>query len=425
MQLTRAFLAGVLVIVSAGSARAQGNQEDNGGPAAAPAATEPAPASAPAATEPAAPAGQGRTSNLDVRVVSEVAGYLDSTATSVLTPSIGATVENPTAGWGASGHYLVDVVSAASPDIVSTASPNFKEVRQAGGLGGRYKPGLYGVAANANASYSNDYLSLSAGAQLTQDLDEKNLTLIEGYGFGHDVIGRTGTPFDVFSRKLDYHMLTLGLSRVVNPGLVLGLYGDAILERGDQSKPYRYIPLFAPEVAPTIPVGAGVTQVADARVQWRPLEQLPLERNRFALTGRMGWRRGGTTLRVEERGYVDSWGLVASTTDARYFIDVSERITIWPHGRFNIQNGVDFWQRTYVSTSVHDIPALRTGDRELGPLRTLGGGGGIRVALGKSGALQDLVLTGSLDAYWTHFLDALYVEDRLSALAAVGLEVGF
>lgn len=364
-------------------------------------------------------------SNLTVRASTEVGGYVDSHATSVLTPSVGATVENVAAGWGINGRYLVDIVSAASPDIVSTASPHWTELRNAGSLGGRYKPGNTGVSVNAATSYTPDYLALSAGAQLIQDLDDKNLTVIGGYGYGHDTIGRTGTSFSVFSRTLDYHAITLGASRVVNPSLVVGVYGDAVIERGDQSKPYRYIPMFSPTAAARIERGASADVVAASRLEARPLEQLPLSRDRFALTGRLAWRGEGKTLRFEERLYSDSWGLRASTSDARYFIDVSQRITIWPHVRFNIQNSVDFWKRAYSAQGVHDLPALRTGDRELSSLFTAGGGGGIRIALGKPGALNDLVWTTTLDGFYTSFADTIYVTERFSALLATALEVTF
>ena len=399
-------------------------------PAPAPDATAPTPtpdAPAPPAA-PDAPTAEGavpQSSNITARASLDVGAYADSTATSVLTPSVAGTIESPTAGWGATGRYLVDVVSAASPDIVSTASPNWKEVRHAGALGLRYKPGNYGVAANASTSYTPDYLALGAGAQLTQELDEKNLTLVQSYGYGHDTIGRTGTPFSVFSRTLEYHSITLGASRVVNSGLVLGLFGDAILERGDQSKPYRYVPIFAPDVAARVPAGATATSVANTRLQARPLEQLPLERDRFALTARLAWRGDSTTLRLEERGYADSWGLRASTTDVRYFVDASRRFTIWPHARFHVQNGTSFWKRAYSATSVNDLPALRTGDRELGPLFTVGGGGGMRIALGGAGALDDLVWTTTLDGFYTAFSDAIYVTKRYSALVTTGMEVAF
>ncbi|MDB4934507.1 MAG: hypothetical protein JWP87_1479 [Labilithrix sp.] len=440
MQLSRLFAIVAILVSLLSTSRAFAADDDAGAPADTSAQPGPAPegsdarapapegeadGGAPVAPEPGETTAPKSTSNITARASIDVGGYADSTATTVLTPSLSGTVESPTAGWAINGRYLVDVVSAASPDIVSTASPHWNEVRHAGNLGFRYKPKTFGVAANASTSYTPDYLSLSAGAQLTQELDDKNLTLVEGYGYGRDTIGRTGTPFSVFSHELEYHSISLGASRVVNQGLVIGLFGDAVLERGDQSKPYRYIPIFTPDVAATIPAGASASLVASSRMQARPLEQLPLERDRFAVTARLAWRGDSTTLRFEERGYTDSWGLRASTTDARYFIDLGRRVMIWPHGRFHVQNGVDFWKRAYSATSVHDLPALRTGDRELGPLFTAGGGGGLRIALGNAGALDDVAFTTTLDGFYTAFSDAIYVKERFSALVTTGLEVRF
>jgi len=363
--------------------------------------------------------------NVTARASSEVAGYTDSVGVTVFTPSIGASVDSPTAGWGASGRYLLDVVSAASPDIVATASPRWTEVRHAGNLGVRYKPGTFGVALGGSTSYTPDYWSVGANVQLTEEVDQKNLTLVQGYSFGRDVIGRTGTPFSVFSNELQSHSFMLGFSRIVNAGLVLGLYGDFVLENGDQSKPYRYIPMFAPDVAPRIPRGANAIDVTNYRLTARPLEQLPLDRQRYAVTGRLAWRGSSTTLRLEQRVYHDSWNLRASTTDLRYFVDVAERVTVWPHGRVHVQGGVDFWQRAYASTGADDLPSLRTGDRELGPLANFGLGFGIRLALGKTGAKDDIGLTLTTDGTWTSFSDAIYVKDRFSAYATTALDVVF
>lgn len=365
------------------------------------------------------------TKSVDARVVTEVAAYQDSVAVSVLTPSVGATVKSVTSGWAANGRYLVDVVSAASPDIVSTASPRWVEVRNAGNLGASYKPGDYGIAVAGVASYTPDYLAMGASARLTQDLDEKNLTLTEGYAYGHDTIGRTGTPFSVFSRDLDYHTMTLGVSRVVNPALVIGFVGEMLVERGDQSKPYRYIPMFAPQVAASIPRAASVELVSATRVSARPLEQLPLGRERYSGSGRLAFRLPTSTIRMDERGYVDSWGLHASTTDLKWMFDLGDRVIFWPHVRAHIQDGVSFWQRAYAAQSVHGLPRLRTGDRELSPLASLGCGGGIRVAVGSRGRLEDWVLTGSVEGTFTSFFDAIYIAQRYSALAAFGLEVAF
>lgn len=368
---------------------------------------------------------EARAEGATVRASSEVAGYTDSVGVSVLTPSVAAVAENPLSGWSVNGRYLVDMVTAASPDIVATASPRWSEIRQAGNLGGRYKLDWFSVAGGANVSYSNDYLALGGNVQLSQELDDKNLTLIEGYSYGHDTIGRTKVPFSVFSRELTTHGATLGFSRVVNPSLVLGMFGDAIFELGDQSKPYRYVPMFSPEIAPLIPRGATAFSVADARITAKPIEQLPLSRDRFAVTGRLAWRSEKTTVRLDERLYGDTWSMLATTTDFRWFIDTSERLTLWPHLRVHVQKGVDFWQRAYVATSIHDIPQWRTGDRELGPLSNFGAGAGGRLALGKSGAKDDFTLQVTGDGTWTTFTNALYVKNRFSALVTATAEYAF
>jgi hypothetical protein len=427
MQLTRAFvaIAFTATLSVASVTQAHADEGDLSPGERSPPIEPPAPSDRASASTAKEEAPLPATSNVDVRVSTEVAAYQDSVAVSVLTPSASATVKNVTSGWAANGRYLVDVVSAASPDIVSTASSRWVEVRHAGNLGASYKPGDFGVALTGSASYTPDYLALSAACRLTQDLDEKNLTLTEGYGYGHDTIGRTGTPFSVFSRTLDYHTVTAGLSSVVNTSLVLGLIGELTLERGDQSKPYRYIPMFLPQVAPTIPRGASVDTVKGARLSARPLEQLPLGRERYSLSGRLAWRLGYSTLRLDERGYVDSWGLRASTTDLKWMFDAGERVIVWPHVRAHLQSGVSFWERAYIARDVHDLPALRTGDRELSPLASAGVGGGVRMALGRSGHIEDWVLTGMLEGTYTSFFDAIYVLQRYSALASVGLEVGF
>ena len=57
-------------------------------------------------------------------------------------------VSGAIAGWSVGGQYLVDIVSAASVDIVSTASRHWKEVRHAGALDAAYEPGTLGVRAS-------------------------------------------------------------------------------------------------------------------------------------------------------------------------------------------------------------------------------------------------------------------------------------
>jgi hypothetical protein len=367
------------------------------------------------------------------RAGTEVAGYLDSDHVAVLTPSIHGSIEN-VSGASLNASYLVDIVSAASADIVSTASNRWQEVRQAGGVGAQYKPHDFGVGVGGSVSSEPDYLSYGFFATVVKDFDEKNWTLNFGYGYSHDTAGRCGdngqcTPFSVFSRDLQRGSFNGGISWVVDRASLASVTADLIIENGDQSKVYRYIPMFSPTVAGTVPLGASVDWVNANRLPERPLEQLPLERHRFALTGRYAHRFDGSTVRLEERFYDDDWGLIASSSDARWIFDLGKRFALWPHARLHVQNSVSFWERAYISGpglaggDAWNLPLYRTGDRELGPLWTVEGGGGIKWYLGSDADPRSVQLGFSADWMTTSYTDDLYLTSRTGYLGALTLEV--
>ena len=390
-----------------------------------PAADEHASTSGPANGTENAPAKAGHPEDTSVkRATFEMASYTDSDHITVVTPSISASVENVTAGASLRGSYLVDVVSAASIDIVSTASRRWTEVRKAGALEAEYKPHDFGISIAGSASSEPDYFSYGFGAQMTKDFDEKNTTLLFGYGFGHDTIGRSTTPFAVFSREVQRGTFNGALTQVINRSTVASLAMDLTFETGDQSKPYRYIPMFAPGVASKVPVGASIEFVTANRLPERPLEQLPLSRRRFSMSGRLAHRFDDSTLRLDERIYDDSWGLLGSSTDARWIFDLGRRFAIWPHGRFHIQSPVSFWQRAYTSGSATgwNLPEFRTGDRELGPLHTFTFGGGIKWFLGSNADPQTFAISLTGDGMWTSYHDDLYLTSRTAILGALMVE---
>jgi hypothetical protein len=365
----------------------------------------------------------GQTSNVDVHAASEFATYADTDHVFVQTPSISGAVSNPLAGWSVDGSYLVDVVSAASVDIVSTASRRWEEVRQAGALGATYKPNDFGVSVASALSVEPDYVSWMVGGSFTRDLLQKNLTLLFGYFYTHDTAGRTGTPFSVFSETLESEAFKAAATMVVNRTTTLSFIVDPVFESGNQAKPYRYIPLFAPGTH--VPIGASIALVNSLRESARPLEQLPLSRQRYALTTRLAHRFHHSTLRLDERLYGDSWLLFATTTDARYFFDLGRRVETGPHARLHVQNGVDFWQRAYTLEPGFNYPEYRTGDRELGPLVNVTGGWSLSIGLGSLGNPNSWVLGFDANFTSTRFLDDLYVTQRTSALVGVTLEANW
>ncbi len=357
-------------------------------------------------------------------VALETAAYTDSDHITVFTPSVTGSIENVTDGASIHGSYLVDMVSAASVDIVSAASRKWSEVRQAGSLQAEYKPRNFGIAVSSSLSREPDYRSIGLAVQMTYELNEKNTTLLFGYGYGHDTAGRSSTPFAVFARELQRGTFNGGITQIIDRATVMGLSLDVVFETGDQSKPYRYVPMFSADVAAKVPLGASIDWVTANRLPERPLEQLPLARRRMAITNRWGHRFDGSTLRFEERVYYDTWALLASTTDVRWIFDLGKRFELWPHGRFHTQSAVSFWKRAYVSGPAPgwNLPELRTGDRELGPLRTMTGGAGLKWYLGSSGDPQSMAITVQGDFGYTSFLDSIYITSRTSVLGALTLE---
>jgi hypothetical protein len=381
------------------------------------------------AAEPASGADGAPENSMAVQAAAHTSVYADSDHVTVVTPVATAELAKPADGWAVRGQYLADIVSAASVDIVSTASQRWNEVRHAGALAGSYETSGAGVRVQGSLSSEPDYVSLSAGGAGTLDFAKGSHTALLGYFRSHDRVGRAGTSFDVFSRTLDADAFTAGVTLTLDRSTNLSLMTDLVFERGDSSKPYRYIPMFSASVAPTIPKGASIELVNQERLGARPLEQLPLERQRYALTARLGHRFDAGTLRVDERAYVDSWYLKATTTEARYFFDLSRRFMVWPRARFHAQTGAAFWERAYVGALAADgsltLPRLRTGDRELGPLATVGIGVGGSCSLGRGAHPQLLRLVLQADVIHTEFFDTLYTTSRNAALVALGVESGF
>jgi hypothetical protein len=360
----------------------------------------------------------------------EFGAYNDNNHVTVFTPSLAVGIENVD-GASLRGTYLIDIVSAASVDIVSKASPRWQEARHAGSLYGQYKPKDFGLGVGGSVSSEPDYLSYGGYATAIQDFAEKNWTLQVGAGLSHDTIGRCNgldhpcTPFSVFSRELWRGSFNGGVSAVLDKASLFSATADVVVESGDQSKPYRYVPTFPAEKVATIAKGASFEDVDKAR-DGNPLEQLPLSRQRYALTGRYSRRLAASTVRLMERGYKDSWGLIASTTDARWIFDLGKRFEVWPHARFHVQKGANFWKLAYVSGQAPlDYPAYRTGDRELGPLWTVAGGGGIRWLLGGAAHPDSWSLQLSGDVMYTSFLNDLYIQSRVATLGALGVEGAF
>jgi hypothetical protein len=362
-----------------------------------------------------------------VTASSAVSAYSDTDSVHVVTPTVAGGIKDDVAGWSVDARYLVDAVSAASVDIVSTASGHWTEVRNVGSGAAEMKAGSFGIGVAGGFSHEPDYLSLGGGGTISLDTLDKNVTPFIGGSYGHDDVGRTGLP-KAYWHTMQKGTVQIGVTFVVDKSTIAAVAVDGIFERGYLAKPYRYIPLFAPGVAAMVPAGASIATVNALRLDLRPVDALPDARDRYALGGRIAHRFESSTVRVDERLYHDNWGMWASTTDARLLLDVGERFLIWPHVRYHTQSSIDFWERAYAAPLAPDgtptVPRYRTGDRELGPLYTVTAGGGMRALL-IHGRRQSWALTFEMEGIFTRYPDALYITQRRALFGNLSIEASF
>jgi hypothetical protein len=362
-----------------------------------------------------------------VSASSALSAYSDTDSVHVITPTIAGEIHDDVAGWSVGGRYLVDAVSAASVDIVSSASGHWTEVRNVGSGDAAVKVGALGISVAGGFSHEPDYLSIGGGGTVSLETLDKNVTPFIGASYGHDDVGRTGLP-KAYWHVMQKGTVQLGVTFVVDRSTIAALAVDGIFERGYLAKPYRYIPLFAPGSAEKIQPGASIAEVNALRLDLRPVDALPDARDRYALGGRIAHRFEASTVRADGRLYRDNWGMTAVTGDARLLLDVGQRLLVWPHARFHAQRGVDFWQRAYEAPFAPDgtptIPRYRTGDRELGPLYTWTAGAGARALLVR-GRRQSWSVTFELEGIFSRYLDALYLTQRRALFGNLSLEASF
>jgi hypothetical protein len=371
-----------------------------------------------------------KSSKPNVHVGLEGSGYTDSTNVHVFSPAINASIASPTQGWNVGASYLIDFVSAASPDIVSMASPAYKEARHAVAAGGGYKVGAADLSLHGFLGSEPDYLARSVGGAVATELNDKLIVPRLGYTFSSDRIGIRNTPFSQFERNLATHEVEAGMTFVMSPTTLLVTGITAQFEIGENAKLYRYIPMFAPDVAPKVSPGESIDAVNANRLPLKSREMVPHTRDRFSIGARVNHRFSSGTLRVEERLYDDSWGIKASTTDAKYLHDLGDHLRVWPHLRYHVQSGASFYKLAYpAAVEQTDLPlqvfTYRTDDRELSPMMTVTAGGGARIALTSEKASVQYAIILAGEVMYSRYFKALYITARTGVYGTLGFEAEF
>lgn len=139
------------------------------------------------------------------------------------------------------GNYYVDMVSSASIDVITTASP-YTEERKQWSLGMDYLRGNTTMRVNYVSSEESDYDAETVSFSVSQDMFGDLTTLTLGYALGNDLVGRSDDPS--FERDLDKQIYSVGLTQILTKNLISTVNFETITDEGLLNNPYRSVRYF-------------------------------------------------------------------------------------------------------------------------------------------------------------------------------------
>lgn len=225
-----------------------------------------------------------------------------------------------------SGQYYVDMVSAASVDVLATASA-YTEERTEYTLGVDYLYERSMMSLGFTNSSENDYEANTLYFTVSQEFFGGMSTVTLGYAGGWDDVGRVGD--DSFSEDIDRRNFQLGLSQVLTRNTLVGLDLEVVTDEGFLQNPYRQNRYLDPNDATSF--------------LYQP-ERYPESRTSTSIAARAIYHlpyRG--SVRGEYRYFSDTWGINAHTIELGYVHGLNDRWTLEGSVRYYRQNEADFY----------------------------------------------------------------------------------
>jgi hypothetical protein len=241
-------------------------------------------------------------------------------------------------------NYYVDMISSASIDVVTQASP-YTETRTQNSLSVDAIDGKSTYSAGYIYSKEPDYKAQTAFASISQDMFSDLTTVTFGYTRGWDKVGERGTPRN---DPVDHHGWNVGVTQVLTRNLLLNLSYEATASQGFLANPYRQVRYLDPaeslgyafekQVYPQNHSGNAGSAVLKYFLPWRA-----------AVTGNF-------------RYFSDNWGIRAQTGELGYTQPVRRAWTLDTHVRYYHQNHADFYSDLFPYAGAQNYLAR---DREL------------------------------------------------------------
>ncbi len=140
-------------------------------------------------------------------------------------------------------NYYVDMISSASIDVVTTASP-YTEERTQWSLGMDYLHGNTTMRFNYTTREESDFDAETFAFSVSQDMFGDLTTLTLSYALGDDLVRKVDDP--TFEEPLDRQIYGVGVTQILTKNLITALNFETITEEGYLNNPYRVVRYFDP-----------------------------------------------------------------------------------------------------------------------------------------------------------------------------------
>ncbi len=247
--------------------------------------------------------------------------------------------------YSVSANYYMDMVSSASIDVMTTASP-YTEERTQGSLAFDVLQGKTQYSVSYTLSDESDYTANTASFDLSQDIFGDLVTVSFGFSQGWDEVRKNGDS--AFEETVDRRNYRFGLLLVATPRLMTGLNYEAITDEGFLNNPYRSVRYLDETSA------RGFSFQPELYPQTRTSNAVAINARYF-----LPYR---AAIHGEYRYYTDTWGIDANTVSLGYTHPWGKRWIFEAGYRWYDQSAADFYSDLFPRADAQNFLAR---DKEL------------------------------------------------------------
>ena len=244
-------------------------------------------------------------------------------------------------------NYYVDMISSASIDVITTASP-YTEERTQYSLSADYLRGNTMMSFGITSSEESDFDARTYSLSIAQDMFGDLTTLTLSYAYGDDTVRRSDDP-DFFRDNIRQHY-GVGVTQILTRNLISTLNFEVITDEGFLNNPYRsvrYLDAGSP---------LGFSYEPELYPHTRTSNALGI-RAKYYLSYR-------AALELRYRFFTDTWDINGNTVSIAYTHPWRDFIFTAKY-RWHDQTGAHFFRDVF---SRSEATNFRGRDKELSPL---------------------------------------------------------